>query len=79
MRLGEEVMKLHKLLMVVCGMMMVAVAYLVFQGSGLKDFSGGNLIWLGLIFLCPLMHIFMMRGMHSDKSCHGEKENSEPK
>lgn len=26
--------------------------------------------------LCPLMHLFLMRGMHSPKKCHQESRNT---
>lgn len=30
-------------------------------------------LWL-ILLLCPLMHIFMMRG-HGNQSCHGKNDN----
>lgn len=52
--------------------MVVLVAVYVFEIQWNVIFT------LGILLLCPLMHLFMMRGMgHSDKSCHdGKKENT---
>lgn len=33
-----------------------------------------NWVYLLLILLCPIMHIFMMRGMHRGHNHHGNQE-----
>lgn len=70
---------LHDLLMMACCIvpMLVVVAFLPQIKS---TASGLNWSWLFLL-LCPLMHIFMMKGMHGKgDSCHGnEKEAKQTK
>ncbi len=35
----------------------------------------GNLLYFGAIFLCPLMHIFMMKNMHADHAKDRDVKN----
>lgn len=70
---------LHGLLMMVCCLVpMLALLLFLPQIKGAT--SGFNWSWAFLL-LCPLMHIFMMKGMHGKgDSCHGnEKEAKETK
>ena len=36
----------------------------------------GSVIWFGFLLLCPLLHFFMMKGMHHDQhaSLHNESK-----
>lgn len=65
----------HGLLMLVCCLVPM-VALVAFLPQIRNSTSGFNWSWL-IFLLCPLMHIFMMKGMHGDeKSCHdNEKED----
>lgn len=70
---------LHGLLMMACCIVpMLALVVFLPQIKGAA--SGFNWSWL-FILACPLMHIFMMKGMHEKgESCHGkENENKQIK
>lgn len=62
----------HMILMLLCCLipigLMVGIRYLNIGGKGLGKFSSLFLL------LCPLMHLFMMKGMmgHGKGSCHEE-------
>lgn len=66
--------KKHMLLMLLCCLvpivLMIGLRYLNLKGIALPKFS------YSLIFLlCPLMHIFMMKGMMGHGGgCHGNSE-----
>lgn len=70
---------LHGLLMMACCIVpMLALAAFLPQIKG----AASGFKWSWLFFLaCPLMHIFMMKGLlGSGKSCHGnENENKQAK
>lgn len=69
----------HNLLMLVCLIPIGVVVFNLFKDSSqVKNFSSSNLLWLGMLILCPLMHLFMMRGMNHGNSCHkGENEEAQ--
>ncbi|WP_408956404.1 DUF2933 domain-containing protein [Natroniella sp. ANB-PHB2] len=70
----------HLWMMLLCCIAMFAGIWW-FAGSGVEvgrdGFAGGNFRWL-IFLLCPLMHLFMMKGMchkdkgeeQEDKDCH---------
>ena len=62
----------HGLMMLLCCVAMFGAFWFFgsFQGS-----EGGSWNWLFLL-LCPLMHVFMMKGHHGHKH-DDEKENNE--
>lgn len=67
----------HNLLMIVCVIPMAIVAYKLFgNGSSLTNINAGSLLPLGIILLCPLMHLFMMRGMNHGNSCDHNKDKT---
>lgn len=62
------------LMMACCIVPMLALVAFLPQIKSAASGSGFNWSWLFLL-ACPLMHIFMMKGMHGNgESCHG-KEN----
>lgn len=62
----QKGMNRHTLIMVLCCLIpLVILAVLWAIGA-----SGSYLI-LGVILLCPLLHIFMMRGMHKESANGG--------
>ncbi|MGI9951757.1 DUF2933 domain-containing protein [Moorellaceae bacterium AZ2] len=67
----------HGLLMLLgCGLMMVAVFFLLARGAATSDStSGGSWAWL-LFLLCPLMHLFMMGGHNHSECQHGEQKDT---
>lgn len=64
----------HMILMLLCCLipigLIAAARYFNISGNGLGKYS--NLLFL----LCPLMHIFMMKGMmgHGSNCCHGSSK-----
>lgn len=56
--------KKHMLLMILCCLTPIGLIWVLNQTG-----YSGNLSYL-MLFLCPLMHLFMMRGMN-----HGNKES----
>lgn len=62
---------LHSILMMACCLIPM-LAVFAFLPQIKSTAAGFNWSWLFLL-ACPLMHIFMMRGMHGGKeeSCHG--------
>ncbi|GGY35734.1 DUF2933 domain-containing protein [Streptomyces djakartensis] len=52
------------------GMYAIAVAIVV-VGALMVGASLESLAWVALVAACPLMMIFMMRGMHGQGSMHG--------
>lgn len=70
---------LHGLLMMACCIvpMLLLVAFLPqLKTAAANSTSGFNWTWL-IILLCPLMHFFMMKGMHGKgESCHDKKEEN---
>jgi len=66
---------LHGLLMLACCLIPV-LAVVAFLPQLKSSASGFNWTWL-LFLACPLMHIFMMRGMHAKgESCHEHKKEA---
>lgn len=70
---------LHGLLMMACIVPMLALVAFLPQIKNATS-SGFNWSWLFLL-ACPLIHILIMKGMHSnEESCHGsEKEAKQTK
>jgi len=67
---------LHGLMMMACCIVPI-IALLAFSPLLRGNGSGFNWSWL-FILLCPLMHIFMMKGMMGNKgSCHGNEEEKD--
>ena len=65
----------HALLMVVC----CAVPLALFAAVSFFRIDLGGVGYWALLLLCPLMHLFMMRGMHgngAEKSCHAEGQET---
>ncbi|MFH0714882.1 MAG: DUF2933 domain-containing protein [Candidatus Diapherotrites archaeon] len=76
MNLGETIARIrenHLLMMAVCCIVPVAFAAMLFV-LGFRTYA----LWL-VILLCPLMHLFMMKDMHSaEKKEHScDKHKSE--
>lgn len=67
----------HNLLMLVCVGVMVAAFFYLSGGSLPKNESGRSPLVLLLILLCPLMHIFMMRGMHGKSGDNKEEQKKD--
>ncbi|MCX5565826.1 DUF2933 domain-containing protein [Alcaligenes phenolicus] len=49
----------------------VAVAYAVFPAARELIMALSPMLFL---LICPLMMFFMMKGMHSSQSCHGDHQ-----
>lgn len=61
----------HALLMIAC----CAVPLALIAAVTLFRIDLGGIGYWAILLLCPLMHLFMMRGMHNhgaDRACHGE-------
>jgi hypothetical protein len=58
-RSEQKGMSKHTLIMVLCCLIPIAILG-VLWAVGIS----GSYLLLGVVLLCPLMHIFMMRGMH---------------
>ena len=61
----------HMWMMLACFLVM---GFGIWGVSNSANFSGGNFSWL-LFLLCPLMHLFMMKGMckkdnEDNNDCH---------
>ncbi|KXG77420.1 hypothetical protein AN618_11480 [Fervidicola ferrireducens] len=62
---------LHGFLMALgCVFMIVAVALLARRFG-----TAGNILSYALVLLCPLMHVFMMLGMHGGHGKHAGHED----
>ncbi|SJZ78498.1 DUF2933 domain-containing protein [Selenihalanaerobacter shriftii] len=60
----------HILMMLICCLAMFAAVWIFFKDSNIDN------IWL-LFLICPLMHIFMMRGHHNHNENKGEDEEKQ--
>lgn len=58
---GQKRMSKHALIMILCCLIPLVILGVLWA----TGFSGNYLI-LVVILLCPLLHVFMMRGMHKD-------------
>ncbi len=58
---GQKGMSKHTLIMILCCLIPLVILGVLWA----IGISGSYLI-LGVILLCPLLHIFMMRGMHKE-------------
>ncbi|MBI4759417.1 MAG: hypothetical protein HY783_10555 [Chloroflexi bacterium] len=64
----------HLLIMVLCCLIpLVAFAAINFLGLPLN-----TVLYLGLILLCPLGHLFLMKGMMGGQHQHGDLRNPGP-
>ncbi|MCK8816829.1 DUF2933 domain-containing protein [Natroniella sulfidigena] len=68
----------HMWMMLLCCLAMFAGIWWFAGGTGLEvgrdTLAGGNFRWL-IFLLCPLMHLFMMKGMcHKDKGDEEEED-----
>ncbi len=68
--------KWHSILMWVCVGIMGVYVFSLWGGGIREGGSGGSYWWVGLLLLCPLMHIFMMRGMHGSSYHKDKKEDA---
>lgn len=64
------------LMMLACLVPMALVVLYLARG---RIGSPGSLLPYAFLLLCPLMHIFMMRGMHGsgDRGCHDSVQRKE--
>jgi ABC-type transport system involved in cytochrome bd biosynthesis fused ATPase/permease subunit len=77
-------MKKHLIIMLVCCLIPVVALAAIF----LLNVQVSSVLWIGLVLLCPLSHLFMMKFMmqdnhdhsmsHSYKPLSGEKGELEP-
>ncbi|MBI4992681.1 MAG: DUF2933 domain-containing protein [Candidatus Magasanikbacteria bacterium] len=58
-------------IIIICAAVLAAIILLP---KFFPSLSGNNFIWL-IFLLCPLMHIFMMKGGHGEGHNHGGDEN----
>lgn len=63
---GQKEMSRHTLIMALCCLMPLAILAVLWM----IGVSGSYLVF-GLILLCPLLHLLMMRGMHEVDGGHG--------
>lgn len=71
----QKIKRNHWLLMALCCLAPILIVFIV-----LPLFRGNNGSWIWLIILlCPLSHIFMMRGHGHDENCEKEKEEADKK
>ncbi len=54
----------------------LAIIYFGKNGTFLSKINPGDYLWLGLFLLCPLMHLFMMRG--HNHSSHNHPSHNHP-
>ena len=69
-------MKSKTVFIIIVAILILAVIYLVQNGGFLAVFSLGNYLWVGIFLLCPLMHLFMMKG-HNHSSQNSDHESKE--
>ncbi len=65
---------------IVVGIILIlAIIYLVKGGAFLSNLNLGNYLWVGLFLLCPLMHLFMMKGHNhsSQKHNHSSQDHND--
>jgi len=66
----------HGLLMMLCCLIPIVLIF------AFSRFGASSVLSYGFLLLCPLMHIFMMKGMlggHDKESCHGDKNSESEK
>lgn len=66
----------HALLMIAC----CAIPLALIAAVSLFRIDLGGIGFWAILLLCPLMHLFMMRGMHdhgADKACHSQGQQSQ--
>jgi len=65
---------------IVVGIILIlAIIYLVKGGAILSNLNLSNYLWVGLFLLCPLMHLFMMKGHNhsSQEHNHSSQEHND--
>lgn len=62
----------HLLLMLVCCLVPLAILYFAVSYFGVKQ----NYLYLFIILLCPIMHIFMMHNMHKGHDGHDDEKSN---
>jgi len=71
----ESVRHNHLLMMLICCALPLL---LLFVAVSIFSLSNSYLYW-SVLLLCPLMHFFMMKHMHSDKKDGKDKKGGEDK
>ena len=70
-KIWQNIKQNHLLLIILCCLIPIVLIIGFFS-----LFKGNSDCWIWLVFLlCPLMHIFMMKGHKHDESCNHKMDN----